>query len=260
MQLDNEELKMSSAELKLHSDKLLLTCEHAGNRIPPEYASLFRGAADDLASHRGWDPGSLEVARSLARQFGGPLPAVLWSRLLVESNRSPTNPRIWSKFTAGLPAAERQRILDRYWWPHRRKVEAAVCEGVEQGRRVIHIGVHTFTDKIDGECRNADIGLLYDPARPGEMTLCKRWVRILRVLDPALRVRRNYPYLGKADGLTTWLRRRFPDARYVGVELELSQGLLAGSRSRQLKSLLAESITRLLDISAADDPGPPTGR
>jgi hypothetical protein len=40
---------------------------------------------------------------------------------------------------------------------------------------------------------------------------------------PALAVRRNYPYLGKNDGLTTSLRRRFEPAAYVGVEIEINQ-------------------------------------
>jgi hypothetical protein len=37
-----------------------------------------------------------------------------------------------------------------------------------------------------------------------------------------LRVRRNYPYLGKADGFTTYLRRHFPVDRYAGVEFEVN--------------------------------------
>ena len=111
--------------------------------------------------------------------------------------------------------------------------------------------MHSFTNVLDDEIRNADIGLLYDPARPGETALCKRWQHMLRELEPSLRVRRNYPYRGNADGLTTWLRRRFPDAHYVGVELELNQALLASSRLASAKSVLATSIGRLLAAPAA---------
>ncbi len=88
--------------------------------------------------------------------------------------------------------------------------------GVERARTVFHVAVHSFTNYLDGE-RNADIGLLYDPRR-AEKGLCVRWEEILNELDPALRVRRNYPYRGEADGLPTWLRRKFPDRAYVGVE------------------------------------------
>jgi predicted N-formylglutamate amidohydrolase len=212
---------------------LLITCEHAGNRIPAEYAALFRGAEGVLGSHRGWDPGSLAVGRVLSRELDAPLLYVRWSRLLVESNRSPTNPRIWSEFTAPLPAAERARILDRYWRPHRERVEASVRSAVAASGRAVHLAVHSFTSVLDGQQRNADIGLLYDPARSGERELCDRWLQALRERLPEYRLRRNYPYRGNADGLTTWLRRRFPDTQYAGIELEINQDLLTGNRRQR---------------------------
>jgi predicted N-formylglutamate amidohydrolase len=228
-------------------DQLLLTCEHGGNRVPRAYASCFRGAAAVLASHRGWDPGALPLARKLARRFGLPLRSVTTSRLLVEANRSPENPRIWSPYTAGLPPQERQRILDRHYWPHRRDVEAAVRASVAARRRVVHVAVHSFTPRIDGEVRKGDVGLLYDPARPRERGLALRWQGILRDLDPTLRVRRNHPYRGIADGLATWLRRRFRDADYAGFELEVNQAVFEGSRRREIERTLAASLERLLE-------------
>ncbi len=232
------------------TDRLILTCEHAGHRIPAEYRALFRGAEALLASHRGWDPGALAVARHLARAFGLPLPIVTWSRLLVESNRAPANPRIWSRFTASLPADERDRILERYWWPHRSAVEAMVRAGADDGRRVVHVAVHSFTGTLGDEVRKADVGLLYDPARPGEAALCRRWQEILHGVDPALRVRRNYPYRGVADGLPTWLRHRFGDDVYAGIELELNQEMLAGASLRRMKAALATSLGPLLGETA----------
>jgi predicted N-formylglutamate amidohydrolase len=229
-----------------HGDRLLLTCEHGGNRIPREYGHLFRGAARDLASHRGWDPGALDVARHIARRFRLSVRAVTWSRLLVEANRSPANPRIWSAFTECLSVEERERILARYWSPHRRDVESAVRGLVARGERVVHVAVHSFMPELAGEARNAEIGLLYDSVRRGEKALCARWQRIFRELDPALRVRRNYPYRGAADGLPTWLRRRFPDHSYAGVELELNQALIAKSGPARVAALLAASLEALL--------------
>jgi predicted N-formylglutamate amidohydrolase len=111
----------------------------------------------------------------------------------------------------------------------------------------VHIAVHSFTGVLRGEERNAEISLLYDPARPGEVDLCNRWIAALRELFPEFRVRRNYPYRGNADGLTTWLRRRFPNPQYAGIELELNQTLLAGKRCRMLKQFLGTSISRILD-------------
>jgi predicted N-formylglutamate amidohydrolase len=237
-------------------DYLLLTCEHGGHRIPKAYTSLFRGAGDVLASHRGWDPGALELARRLARGLQRPLLAVTWSRLFVESNRTPTNRKIWSDFTAPLPKEERARILERWWQPHRQAVADAVAQPIAHGQRVVHVAVHSFTPRLDGELRNADIGLLYDSRRVREAELCRHWTAILRTLEPTLRVRHNYPYRGTADGLTTWLRRRHPQARYLGIELEINQALVASPRWRRLQDLIAISLNALMLERAA----PPTPR
>ena len=227
------------------SAQLLLTCEHGGNRIPPAYAALFRGAARVLASHRGWDPGALQLARLLARTLRRPLLAVTTSRLLVEANRAPTNPRIWSRFTKGLPREQRLRILERWWRPHRQAVENAAAAAAARGP-VVHVAVHSFTPVLDGEVRNADVGFLYDSACKREAALCRQWAAILRRLDPALRLRHNYPYRGDSDGLTTWLRKRHPESRYRGVELEINQALVGAKGWRRFQQHIAASLGELL--------------
>jgi len=229
-------------------DHLLLTCEHGGYKIPREYARLFRGAGRALRSHRGWDPGALPLARLLARRLYSPLLAVTWSRLLVEPNRSPHNPRIWSRFTAPLPREERRRILDRWWRPHREAVEKAAAAAVARGKRVVHVAVHTFAPELDGEVRHADVCFLYDSRRRRERELCRRWAAILHCLDPSLRLRFNYPYLGRADGLTTALRGRHAETRYVGVELEVNQALVGKPGWHRLQDHLARSLRELLVV------------
>jgi predicted N-formylglutamate amidohydrolase len=220
---------------------LVLTCEHGGNRIPPEYRALFRGARGALASHRGWDPGALDVARRVAKALRRPLLFVTWSRLLVESNRTDTRPGVWSTYTARLPRLEKGRILARYWRPHRERVLAALRKGTRAGP-VVHVAVHSFTPVLGGERRNADVGLLYDPRRPAEAAFCARWKRALARLAPDLRVRSNYPYRGTSDGLTTWLRKRFPDPAYAGIELELNQALVPAHAAR-VAAVLVESLS-----------------
>jgi predicted N-formylglutamate amidohydrolase len=227
------------------SDYLLLTCEHAGNRIPRAYAPLFRGVDALLATHRGWDPGAYVLARFLAKRLRRPLHAVTWSRLFVEANRAAHNPRIWSRFTRALPKPERASILARYWCPHRSTVEAAVA-GAARNSRVVHVAVHSFTPELDGEVRNADVGLLYDTRRPGEASLCRRWGAILARVAPELRVRYNYPYRGNADGLGTWLRKRHPAARYLGIEIEINQGLVDTRGWRSFQEHIATSLGELM--------------
>ncbi len=213
----------------------LITCEHGGNRIPSRYRHLFPGCEALLKSHRGYDAGALAMARDLAGVLAAPLFFSTTSRLLIDLNRSIGHPRLYSEFTRCAPSALRREILERYYLPYRSRAEADIAESVARGGRVIHISSHSFTPVLDGEVRKADIGLLYDPARSGELELCERWQASLKALLPGLKVRRNYPYAGKADGLTAYLRRRFQPGDYAGVELEINQKhVFKGGRHWQL--------------------------
>ena len=57
-------------------------------------------------------------------------------------------------------------------------------------------------------------------------------------------MRRNYPYAGKGDGLTSYLRRRFGPAAYVGVELEVNQRIVAAGAPQfpALRRVLIETL------------------
>jgi predicted N-formylglutamate amidohydrolase len=225
-------------------DCFLITCEHGGNRIPAPCRPLFRGRRALLDSHRGYDPGALVMARELARAFTAPLVTSTISRLVIDLNRSLGHPQLFSAATRGAPAALRAEIVERHYLPYRAEVERLVSHSVSRGRRVIHISSHSFTPELDGKFRSADVGLLYDPARRGEAALCARWKASLAELAPELRVRRNYPYAGKGDGLTSHLRRNFPPRAYVGIELEVNQGIVlaAGRRWTTLRRVLIDSL------------------
>jgi predicted N-formylglutamate amidohydrolase len=226
------------------NDTFLITCEHGGNRIPAPYRPLFRGGQAVLNSHRGYDPGALLMATELAGAFESSLVTSTISRLLIDLNRSIGHPRLFSIATRSLPAAVRAEILAQYYEPYRAQVERLVGLSVAAGRRVVHISSHSFTPELDGKMRRADVGLLYHPGRTGEAELCARWKASLEAHDPRLRVRRNYPYAGKGDGLTSYLRRGFGTGEYIGIELEVNQSrVFAGGRTwTALRALLIDSL------------------
>ncbi|BAL23863.1 N-formylglutamate amidohydrolase [Azoarcus sp. KH32C] len=228
---------------------LLITCEHGGNRIPPRYRDCFAGHEALLASHRGYDPGALAMARELSHALAAPLIYATTSRLLVDLNRSPGHPRLYSEMIRRQPEALRREIFESHYLPFRTRAEGIIARAVEEGRRVVHVSSHSFTPVLDGVVRRADVGLLYDPARPGEAALCRAWLASLRRHAPELRLRRNYPYTGKSDGFTAYLRRRFDADRYIGVELEINQGLVGAPRDawRRLRTELVASLLQALD-------------
>ena len=120
------------------------------------------------------------MAHALAGAFGAPLVASTVSRLLVDLNRSIGHPQFFSAATRGVPAADRITIAEQYYQPYRADVERMVSQAVSRAHRVIHISSHSFTPQLNGQKRNADVGLLYHPGRRGEAALCARWKEIGR--------------------------------------------------------------------------------
>ena len=225
----------------------IFSCEHGGNRIPRQYQHLFKGQTRILQSHRGWDPGALQLARASARYCSVPLHFSQVSRLLVDLNRSPNHRALFSATTRQLDAGEKRRICEQYYFPYRSGVETAIRD--EPRRPVIHLAFHTFTAELNGVVRKGDIGLLYDPAREAEKEFCVALQAVLQQVFPSLVVRRNYPYLGTADGLTTCLRKRFAPRAYLGIELEINQKHINADNHywrrllKEFGSILQDSIT-----------------
>jgi len=237
-------------------DRLVITCEHAGNDVPERYRGLFVGHEHLLPTHRGWDPGALTLAREMAARFHAPLYYEETTRLLVDLNRSVGNPELHSEATRHLSLRERREILDVYYHPHRKRVAAAVAEIVEAGDCVVQICSHSFTPELNGHVRTADIGMLYDPGRPGEVAFATAWIDALRAADAALRLRRNYPYIGKSDGVAQVLRRVHPADRYVGIELEVNQRYVeaGGAEWPKIRRTLVETLAVALQVRGGTGP------
>ena len=216
----------------------MVTCEHGGNRIPAPYRRLFQGQRALLDSHRGYDAGALVMATALSENLRAPLVASTTSRLLIDLNRSLGHRDLFSAVTRRAPAKTRTEIVEQHYRPYRMRAENLVAQAILNGRRMIHISSHSFTAELGGEVRSTDVGLLYDPGRGGEVELCARWKRSLAAMAPHVRVRRNYPYAGRADGLTSHLRRRFTAQHYIGIELEINQS----RRWKQLRQQLIDSL------------------
>ena len=205
--------------------KLMLTCEHASNRLPAAFKKAV--PADVLKTHRAYDIGALLVFHKLVR-FAKPefhCEGKL-SRLFVDLNRTITNKSAFSEYYEALEsrdkaAAEKAKAqATAYWKEYRDNVEKFVVSN--KGTEIVHLGIHSFTPVLNGKVRNTDIGILYDPARPQERAYANVIKDEIKRLYPAMKVRFNYPYKGSSDGLTTTLRKKF-GPRYVGIEIEINQ-------------------------------------
>ena len=223
-------------------DRIFLSCEHATNHVPPAYEPLFAGRSEVLETHRGYDIGIEPVAETLAQRLHCPLVKFPLSRLLIEPNRSR---RLFSEFSEVLPKPDQQMLLEQYYRRYRESVRSPIQSLVDQGHRVLHLSLHSFTPVLRAQVRKADIGLLYDPRRAREKDLAMDLQAGLAT-DLSLRIRRNYPYLGAADGMTTWLRRTIQSsAFYIGLEIEINQALLQGD-CQSFRTTLCEAFHDIL--------------
>ncbi len=204
---------------------LVISCEHGGNEVPEEFQYLFAGRRELLESHRGFDPGAAELAESLSSALSCSCLIARTTRLLVDLNRSLRHRGRFSEVTRPLPESLKERVSGIYYVPYRSRVEAILREVQERLGQVVHVSVHSFVPELNGVVRNADIGVLYDPSRPLEKRLADAWIDSLRLGALPVRLRRNYPYRGTADGFVVTLRKELGN-RYVGIEIEVNQDWL----------------------------------
>jgi predicted N-formylglutamate amidohydrolase len=229
----------------------IISCEHGGNTVPTAWKGLFTGHEALLASHRGWDPGALSLARQLATAFAAPLFVATTTRLLVDLNRSIGHRQLFSELTRNLTRSQRQALVASHYRPHRDAVEGEIGRRIAAGQRVVHIASHSFTPVLHGVERRADVAWLYDPQRAGEVALARRWQACMAQRAPALQLRRNHPYQGRDDGLAALLRKRHGAGAYVGIELEVNQRFVqqGGAAWTALRADLVASLAAALAVA-----------
>jgi predicted N-formylglutamate amidohydrolase len=230
--------------LKVSTSQIVISCEHGGNRIPAAYRHLFSPDPAVLNTHRGLDIGALAIARVLARTLSVQLHYSQTSRLLVDMNRSLHHRKLFSEFSRACDLETHERLLHTYYYPYRQNLERQIRNIITDRRPVLHLSIHSFTPELAGQIRNADFGLLYDPARVLEKRFCGGLKHALDGHSGRV-TRLNYPYRGNADGLTTYLRSQFPQSAYIGIEIEVNQEHIL-TDNRQISQILIKSLREVI--------------
>lgn len=202
---------------------VVITCEHAGNTIPPAFQHHFTTAKEVLSTHRGWDMGALSIAQYLAQDLQVPLFFEKTSRLLIEMNRSLDHPALFSEYTQALAKADRLQLIEELYLPYRQQVISSLKSIIDNHQAVLHLSIHTFTPVLGHEVRKTGIGLLFDPERSPEVIFCKSLRQSLRQSLSWMQIDFNSPYQGIDDGFTTFLRKEFSANQYCGIEIEVNQ-------------------------------------
>lgn len=241
---------------RFRRQQLVISCEHASNRLPARYGTLGLGRRA-LESHIAWDRGARSIARSCARRLDCIYHEGEYSRLLIDLNRSPHHPKLIPRVAFGVPvpgnrklsAQERRTRIAEYYEPYRERLLADLRRVIRSSGPCLHVSVHTFAQRAGRTSRGADIGVLYDPGRHREKETARSLT--VRLGQRGLNVRRNYPYRGTSDGFTSFCRVEFSGDEYLGIEIEVNQRLLHRSASRSRPEWLVAS--GLSELVGAED-------
>lgn len=113
-------------------------------------------------------------------------------------------------------------MIKEYYLAYRQTIDQQINWWQTKHEEVLHLSIHSFTPVFNGVNRNCDVGILYDPTHQKEKEFARLFKKNILKINPELVVRFNYPYLGKADGFTSFLRKKYKTF-YTGIEIELNQ-------------------------------------
>jgi predicted N-formylglutamate amidohydrolase len=148
---------------------LILVCDHASNKLPPEYG-LLGLEPDQFQRHIAYDIGARNVTLGLAERLGVPAVMSTYSRLLIDPNRGEDDPTVVMKVSDGaiirgnhpLDGEELQRRLERYHRPYHRAIDLAIDRALESGAVPAIFSVHSFTDRWRDIARIWEVAVLWD--------------------------------------------------------------------------------------------------
>ncbi len=144
---------------------VLLTCEHASQRLPPGWRWPDADARL-IGSHWAYDPGAAELCRELAGAIGATAVLSRFSRLLIDPNRPLDSDTLLRRSADGEPVAlnaqvteaDLRRRVATCYAPFHSAIEAAL----DATPREFLFSLHSFTPEYEGQRRSVEIGVLFD--------------------------------------------------------------------------------------------------
>ena len=185
-----------SLENEQVSAPVVISCDHASNRIPKAFQQL--GLADEhLQQHIAYDIGALQVANALAKFFNFPLISSNYSRLLVDLNRHPHDPSAIPEVSdeivipgnSGLTEEQRQNRLSDYFYPYHNRHSELVDNASDDYKNPFVLAIHSFTPEMQSIARPWHYGVLWGHSQ----NLSSKFVKRLQQL-PGRFIGENQPY------------------------------------------------------------------
>ncbi|MEZ2131413.1 MULTISPECIES: N-formylglutamate amidohydrolase [unclassified Sinorhizobium] len=245
--LDMDEPDPVVVQLEDGRSPFFLTCDHAGRRLPQVLGDLGLPPSE-FDRHIAWDIGAGGLSRRLSDLLDASLVEQIYSRLVIDCNRSPSVPSAIPEISeltvipgnTGLSddarAMRRAEIFD----PYHARIRDLLDRRAKEDRETILVAMHSFTPVFKGFARPWHVGVLYhnDPSF-GHILL------ELLSKEADLVVGDNEPYhiSDETDyGIPVHGERR----GLPHVELEIRQDLIADPGGQ---AAWAERLARLLPLA-----------
>ncbi len=219
----------------------VLTCEHAGFRVPSLLKSKVNYSQKTLSSHRGWDFGALELAEKLKLNLNASLFFFPICRLLIDGNRRLNNQKNLFGNKQLFTVKEKSYLKQEYL--NYRKSILDHVENEIKYKTVVVLSIHSFTPVFKGERRSTDIGLCFRPKVSKEKQLALFVKNHLSKMS-SLKVHLNRPYKGTSDCFLNDISDLYlKNPKFVNLFLEINQKHLKKEKDfDKIQSLLLSSF------------------
>lgn len=227
--------------------QVLLLCDHATNRLPPEYGTLGLDPAQ-LDRHIGYDIGALGVAMEMGRRLEATVVASGFSRLLIDPNRGEDDPTLIMQISDGavvpgnarIDERERARRIACYFAPYHAAIAAEIDAMLGRGVIPVIASMHSFTENWRGVPRKWHAAVLWDKDPRLAVPLLKE----LRTRT-GLEIGDNEPYSGYLRNDSIY--RHATLRGLPNVLVEIRQDLIREAKGqREWAALLVECLTAIL--------------
>ena len=229
--------------------KALLVCDHASNRIPDVLGNLGL-PPEKLTQHIAYDIGCHGLTSQLAERLNAPALLAGYSRLVVDLNRSLTDPGLMPEVSdnttvpgnCDLTEADRRERIHSLFTPYRKAIDGVLHGFHERGIAPALIAIHSFTPLMNGHERPWQIGVLWDKDPRIPVPLMEK----LRARPEGLTVGDNEPYSGKHPADYT-IDHHAESRGIPHVSIEVRQDLIDTEEGvRQWATILHESLRDIL--------------
>ena len=225
---------------------VLLTCEHASNRVPPP--RVWPDEDRWLAPlHWAYDLGAAAITRQLAEDLGAVAVLARFTRLLVDPNRVLSSDTLFREVADGKTVhlnteaspAEREARISTFYEPFHGAIDHAM-EGREPG---LLLSIHSFTPRYEGGAlRPMEMGVLFDRNRDDALRLAAAFSR------QGLKTALNAPYSGM-NGMMYSAQSHADRHGWRALELEIRQDLSGDpTQVKRLSQAIAVALAAIQEV------------